>query len=195
LNFDYNRPTQNEQQLPLTPSTFVQSPPKAYVLLNAGLHPHDFHNPVTIQNVVNALRDAQLYGTWKTTTYTKVHVLQEQLRNGIITTLQYADETITEQDIEQNEKHNVTSTIMSDRYMCHALLPHECFNVSWILQLQSPVSHYYVDNLHFMEPIYRIMNEEYLHQLSLLSFDVLSHDIAGRRKYIPLNKSQILIPP
>ena len=196
LDFHYNRPVQNQRQLTLPPSMIVQ-PPNAYVLLNAGLHPHDFHNPVTIQNVVDALHDTQLYGTWKTTTYTKMHVLQEQLRNGIITTL-HADETVTEQDVQQNEKHNVTLTAaMSDEYMCQALLPHECFNVSWILQLQSPITQYYVDNVHFMEPIYRIMNEEYLHQLSLVSFKGTENesDDTTKATYIPMNRSQILITP
>jgi hypothetical protein len=155
LDFNYNRSVHNhhnhhpQQQQQQQLSTTTPSPPKAYVLLNAGLHPHDFYNPVTIQNVVDALRDMQLYGTWKTTTYTKVHVLQEQLQNGIIPQQQQqqlAAESITLLDVQQNEKHNVTSTALSDEYMCQALLPHQCFNVSWIIRLKSPISQYYVDH-------------------------------------------------
>ena len=209
LDFNYNHTTvppllrghQRQSEHSLTSSTLPlvldqPQPPKAYVLLNAGLHPHDFHNPVTIQNVVHALRDTQLYGTWKTTTYTKVHVLQEQQRTGIITTMLHPDETtVTELDIQHNQKHNVTATAISDANMCQALLPHACFNVSWILQLRSPISQYYVDNLHFMEPIYRIMNEEYLQQLSLLSFQT-DHDYgATTTTYIPLNRAQIVLQP
>ena len=172
LDFHYNRSVSEPAQ------------PNAYVLLNAGLHPHDFHNPTTIRNVVDALRDTELYGTWKTTTYTKVHVLHEQQQgNGIAAATTQLDESVTEQDVEQNTKHNVTSTAISDEYMCQALLPHECFNVSWILRLTLPISRYYVDNLHFMEPIYRMMNEEYLQQLSFL-----------RKTYIPLNRTLILRP-
>ena len=204
LNFDYNRTVEHQSPPPppLSSHSSSSSSPKAYVLFNAGLHPHDFHNPITIQNVVDALLDTQLYGTWKTTTYTKVHVLQDQLMNGILTNTYHVDEQISALDIQQNDKHNVTATTLSDAAMCQALLPHTCFNVSWILQLQSPISQYYVDNLHFVEPIYRILNEEYLHQLSLLSYESASsheNDVEATRitttTYVPWNRSQILVPP
>ena len=122
--------------------------------------------------------------------------------NGILTNTYHVDEQISALDIQQNDKHNVTATTLSDAAMCQALLPHTCFNVSWILQLQSPISQYYVDNLHFVEPIYRIMNEEYLHQLSLLSYESASsheNDMKATRitttTYVPWNRSQILVPP
>ena len=199
LDFDYNRPAEQLQQSHSLPSMLPEEqPPKAYVLLNAGLHPHDFHSPTTRKSVVDALQEQQLYGTWKTTTYTKVHVLQEQQRTGMIANSVPVDEIMTEQDVQQNEKHNVTSTSISDTLMCEALFPHVCFNLSWILQLRSPISHYYVDNLHFMEPIYRIMNEEYLQQLALLP-QPPDHDSAttssGSTYYSPINRSHITIHP
>jgi hypothetical protein len=172
LDFSYNQPKPNSR-------TTDQQQPNAYVLLNAGLHPHDFHNVTTVQNVVDALRDTNLHGTWKTTTYTKVHVLHEQSL-AIGNSLQ--DDAVTDKEIHENEKYNVSSTHISDTYMCLALANH-CLNVSWILRLRPPVSRYYVDNLHFIEPLYRIMNEQYLQQLSLLTNS--SH-------YLPYNQSNIV---
>jgi hypothetical protein len=147
---------------------------EVHALLNAGLHPHDFHNPSTAQNLVNALRDVQIIGTWKTTTYTKEYVLQKQS----VHQLDILDDTIIEQG--QTQHNNVTSTLLSDALMCEVLHSH-CLNVSWIGNIQSP-SKYYVDNLHYVEPVYRIMNEEYLQKI-LPSFP---------NGYMLYNRSKIL---
>jgi hypothetical protein len=145
-----------------------QPPRNAHVLLNAGLHPHDFHDINVAQDVKDALNDIQLPGTWKTTTYTKDFVLQQQSRK-----------LSSKQKLGAPSRTYLDSSDSSDRQMCTAL--HQCLNVSWIAQLQTP-SRYYFDNLHFLEPIYRIFNEEFL--------DLIGQLPVGYQRY---NRSNVLM--
>jgi hypothetical protein len=136
-----------------------------HVLLNAGLHPNDFHHWNTVHDVTDALKEMQVSSaTWKTTTFTKDFVLQQQ----------------SKQHSSKRSSRRQLDSSLSDTMMCQAL--HHCLNVSWIAQLQSPTS-YYVDNLHFLEPIYRIFNEDFLEQIGLLPIGYESYD-----------RSNILIP-
>jgi hypothetical protein len=144
------------------------SPPNTapHVLLNAGLHPNDFHQWNTVQDVTDALEEMPVSSaTWKTTTFTKDHVHRQQ--------------QWTKHTTKRSHRRRLDPSV-SDTMMCQAL--HYCLNVSWIAQLQSPAS-FYVDNLHFLEPIYRIFNEDYLEQIGLLP--------AGYKRH---NRSSILIP-
>jgi hypothetical protein len=179
LNFTYNL-TMESSTLP--------AQHKVHAIINAGLHPHDFHNPITIQNLVKALHDVQINGTWKTTTYTKEYVLRHQQNQHQQHQAHSEVDTSDNTPIEPQQlrgSNTSTSVLVSDTLMCQALHA-QCLNVSWIINLQSP-SLYYVDNLHFMEPIYRIMNEEYLQQILLPS----SSFPYGYKFY---NKSNILHP-
>ena len=111
----------------------------AHVLLNAGLHPHDFTDPTAEDEIRYALRDIHLPGTWKTTTFSKEEVREYQA-------------TGRDPDLR-----------LSDMQMCTVL--GSCFDVSWTSDMHPEL---YYDNLHFSEPVYRIFNEEFLEQLSLL---------------------------
>ena len=111
-----------------------------HVVLNAGLHPHDFLDPIVKDDIRFALRAAHLSGTWKTTTYSKEEVLTYQTSN-------------------QNPHVR-----LSDANMCNIL--GRCFNVSWTADIKAEELYY--DNLHFSEPVYRTFNEDLLEQLGLL---------------------------
>lgn len=65
----------------------------------------------------------------------------------------------------------------TDTDMCRVL--GECFNVSWTSRLQPDL---YFDDLHYREPVYRILNEDLLIQLQKLPAN-----------YQPLDRAQILL--
>jgi len=132
---------------------FAQQFYKPHVLLNAGLHPHDFLDPLAEEDIRLALLEAHLPGTWKTTTFTREEVVAYQTCN---------------QDPELR---------MSDYNMCETL--GGCFNVSWTVEMKAEELYY--DNLHFSEPVYRILNEEFLEQLGLLP-----------KSYRKFNRSEVL---
>ena len=107
------------------------------VVLNAGLHPHDL-TPRDLQQVQN---DTGLRILWKTTTYRK-REMADLYYNGTLSL----------------ERQGITAV---DNAMCHQF---ECFNVTWTSQLRHSQ---FLDQLHFAEPVYRIMNEQLLMQLQL----------------------------
>jgi len=129
---------------------------EAHIILNAGLHPHDFGtDPLAEDDIRFALKDINLPGTWKTTTYSREQVLDYQ------------------------QTGDAPEVRMSDINMCAVL--GSCFDVSWTADMRPEL---YFDNLHFSEPLYRILNEEYLDQLGLLP--------QNYRKY---NRTKVLQPP
>lgn len=121
--------------------------PPASILLNAGLHPHSFWNPQEADDMHAALQSVGLYPTtWKTTTYKLQQVLEYQSAQKF-----------------SHSSHATPHVRGTDQQMCTLL--GSCFNLSWTANLRPEL---YFDDLHFLEPIYRILNEEYLDQLGVL---------------------------
>lgn len=155
-----------------------RQPSNAHVILNAGLHPHDFLNPMAAQGVHDALEEIHLPGTWKTTTFVKDFVLEHQkssklsngsgLHDGIVSARAKSTAGAAEQTPPNRE---------SDTGMCHAL--GRCFNLTWTALLKPSL---YFDNLHFLEPVYRILNEDLLEQLGQLP--------SG---YVKLNRETVMV--
>lgn len=133
---------------------------KVYVLLNAGLHPHDFRNISVASDIQSALLETSLHGIWKTTTYPIQDLLEFQAQ------LKFS---------YQPQRQPYTRN--TDREMCRML--GSCFNISWTSLLKHEL---YLDDLHFLEPVYRIMNEDYLDQLGLVPHG-----------YKKANRSRILV--
>ena len=102
------------------------------VLLNAGLHRHEF--PGATQELIVALNETKMFGIWKTTSYG-----QDELRNDSAT-LRPTDEA-----------------------MCSLLS--QCLDLSWTSHIHPSL---FSDRLHFLEPVYRLLNEELLHMLNAL---------------------------
>jgi len=86
------------------------------------------------------LHSMQMRGIWKTTTYTLAEI-----------TSNVRDST----SFESND--------YSDALMCQLL--GECLNLTWMAHLKPEL---YFDNLHFVEPVYRILNEDLLQVLGKL---------------------------
>jgi len=133
LNLDYDVNANKALRRSQTPGF------QAHMILNAGLHPHDFMDPVAEDDIRYALKAIGLPGTWKTTTFSKEGVSEYQA-TGVEPELRF-----------------------SDIQMCTVL--GSCFDVSWTADLRPEL---YYDNLHFSEPVYRIFNEDFLEQLGLL---------------------------
>lgn len=109
----------------------------ALVVLNAGLHSHDFRDVEKAQQLQQSLRDSGMKSVWKTTTYRKSELRKDAISGA---TLRKTDER-----------------------MCRLL--DACFNISWTVDLHPDL---YFDELHFREPVYRILNEVLLEQAGLL---------------------------
>jgi hypothetical protein len=124
-------------------------------VLNAGIHPHDFDNPETQEDVAQALQDLSFLAIWKTTSFSK-HEIQE---------------------IQQQHDNIQLPIRTSDIDMCR-ILGH-CHNISWTTQLRPE---FYFDNLHFLEPVYRVFNEDLLESLGALP-----------NHYQKLNRTTILL--
>lgn len=115
------------------------------VVLNAGLHPHNFggndtESSALRSDVLDALQSIQMEGIWKTTSYT-LHEIRKS----------HHDST-------------VPSPRDSDMVMCKLI--GRCFNISWTIQLRTEL---YFDHLHFFEPVYRVLNEDLLQILGVLN--------------------------
>lgn len=145
LNFAYNQ---------------TKPPQRIHVLLNAGLHPHNFRETAVALALRQSLDELGFHSTWKTTTFQLPYVIEYQLQ-------------------QQQKDLHVRKT---DIAMCHLL--GNCFNVSWTGDLDP---RYYVDDLHFLEPVYRIFNEEYLDQIGLLpvGYQMLGRDTVLRNPERP----------
>jgi hypothetical protein len=113
----------------------------AHVILNAGLHSHNFDNATEQEQVKVALEEIGLPGIWKTTSYTKQELLLEH----------------------RQMNDNISLIRSSDVEMCRVL--GRCLNLSWTVRLRPEL---YFDGLHFQEPVYRIFNEDLLQQLHQL---------------------------
>jgi hypothetical protein len=125
-----------------------------HVLLNAGLHPHDFGNVSVAADIQEALAESSLHGVWKTTTYPLPDLIEYQAL------LKFSWQSSSS---SSGQKDRAPYTRHTDREMCAMI--GSCFNVSWTALLRPE---FYFDDLHFLEPVYRVLNEEYLAQLNLL---------------------------
>jgi len=119
--------------------------PSAVAILNAGLHPSSFQDSLKAVALKEALEMVGVKGVWKTTTFTKDQVLNAQQKQR---------QQLYSAEIKMREL---------DQVMCQHL--GECFNLAWTAQLSPNL---YYDQLHFGEPVYRILNEDLLSQLGLL---------------------------
>lgn len=99
------------------------------VVLNAGLHEHDFDNATARHALVEALEATNLHGMWKTTTP------------------------------KRNESRVLSST---DQAFCRDMA---CLNLTWLANIDR---RWYFDDYHYIEPVYRLMNEQLLAQLGRL---------------------------
>jgi hypothetical protein len=158
LNLNFNMTYAN-----IAAETTRRQPSNSYVILNAGLHPHDFQNPIAAQDVRDALEDINLPGTWKTTTYAKDYVLKYQKSRKQAEWNGTDDASFTRMNKSAAVAMQSSHVTESDISMCHAL--GRCFNLSWTARLKPSL---YFDDLHFLEPVYRIVNEDFLHQLGQL---------------------------
>ena len=120
-------------------------PQPHYIVLNAGQW-HNFFGPTSKEitsQLVSALQELSSAGTTDddpgTVSFWKTTTYK---RNGII----------------MNE-----DSALTDEYMCEVLS--NCLDVSWTKQIRSDL---YWDDVHFFEPVYRIMNEEMLSTMGYL---------------------------
>lgn len=114
-------------------------------VLNAGLHSHNFELASERHQLAAALQRNNIQSVWKTTTFQKSQLLA--LEHPVATAAATSS---------SNSRH-------ADEKMCQAL--DTCFNLSWTNRLQPDL---YFDDLHFREPVYRILNEDLLVQLDKL---------------------------
>lgn len=102
-------------------------PKPTHIMLNAGLHPHNFTTNSTLRtNLKQAIDDAGMLSIWKTTSYWRLR--------------------------GPHPGANVT-----DRTMC--ALFDRCLDVTWSNCVLTKMQY---DRLHFVEPVYRIFNEDLL---------------------------------
>lgn len=159
------------------------------LILNAGLHPHTFGqrndtdhwiHSQEIKQVIDASY-SHMRGIWKTTTYTAEQVSAllsswndtTTTTNGTIDSGRILDKhgyhAATASRGTSSSSSSMSMTVSppkvrhSDIVMC-ALLQN-CYNISWTAYIQPK---YLYDQYHFVEPIYRILNEELLQQYHLL---------------------------
>lgn len=156
--------------------------PSAVAILNAGLHEHRFHDSLRTVSLKEALEDASIKGVWKTTTFAKDQVLsmiiKEQAERSMtksFSALYWKSSTANQKEKENKEENKMT---LIDQEMC--FLMDDCFDLSWMIDLNPDL---YYDNLHFNEPVYRILNEELLTQLNLLpvTYEALDRSIILRK--------------
>ena len=119
--------------------------PSAVVILNAGLHPNRFHDSLRTASLRMALEGVSLKGIWKTTTFRKDQLVQTNMAS---------------------DATQVVAMSTIDNEMCG--LMDDCFDLTWMAHINPDM---YYDNLHFNEPVYRILNEELLARLELLPRD------------------------
>ena len=115
------------------------------IVLNAGLHPHNFgendtESSALRSDLVDALQLIQMKGIWKTTSYT-LHEIRKMHHDTA-----------------------VSSQSASDIRMCGLI--GRCLNISWTIQLKTEL---YFDHLHFFEPVYRALNEDLLMSLGVFT--------------------------
>lgn len=134
--------------------------PTAVAILNAGIHPHRFHDSVRSVSLKVALEDVSMKGIWKTTTFSRDEVLS--MNNASAAT---------------DDFHPQLNKI--DREMCD--LMDDCFDLRWLADVNPDLYH---DDLHFMEPVYRILNEDLLAKLNMLpvNYQTLNRSIILRKK-------------
>lgn len=150
--------------LDLAYNTFTESRGfQPYLILNAGLHPHNFDNPSVVLDVVEAADDIDVHAIWKTTTYSRDYVLSYQSNNlpTKSSLIEYDDDRAA--SLDELDDTRLPTIRTADTAMCEALGC--CFNLTWTAWLRADL---YADGLHFLEPVYRIWNEDLLEQLGRL---------------------------
>jgi hypothetical protein len=137
-------------------------PKPEIAILNAGLHAHNFGDPSVRQELVSALNASNIIGIWKTTTPQKSELVGSATAVTITGSSNQSSSPLSLRSASAS--HNAGAVLRTtDRQMCQELSG--CFNLSWTVHLRPDL---YFDDLHFREPIYRIMNEDLLQQLNKL---------------------------
>jgi hypothetical protein len=136
-------------------------PKPEIAILNAGLHAHNFGDPSVRQELVSALNASNVLGIWKTTTPQK-----SQLASSTTTVTGRSNQSSLPLSLlsPATASHNAGFVPRpTDRQMCQELSG--CLDLSWTVHLRPDL---YFDDLHFREPVYRILNEDLLQQLNKL---------------------------
>lgn len=128
-----------------------------YVVMNAGLWPNHFHQDANHSILLRqALAKIGARGMWRTTSFG---------RNGTTTnTIQRADDmacqqlTRTQHRPHRHDRHR-------DRRQQVQNQQHICLNISWTRHVSTAM---YWDHVHFLEPVYRKINEQMLELMGYL---------------------------
>jgi hypothetical protein len=137
-------------------------PKPEIAILNAGLHAHNFGDPSVRRALVNALNASNITGIWKTTTPKKSQLVASTAAATITGSSNQSSSPVSR--LSAAAAHNAGVVLRTtDRQMCQELSG--CLNLSWTVHLRPDL---YFDDLHFREPVYRILNEDLLQQLNKL---------------------------
>jgi len=118
-----------------------------HLLFNAGVWPNQFHEPETFLNFTESLIERGIQPIWKSTTYSQNHML-----GGILARkTSRRDARIWRQMCGKRSSKIPNATLQT-----------WCVDLGWTRNVNS--SRYW-DRLHFVEPVYRVMNEELLELL------------------------------
>jgi hypothetical protein len=124
-----------------------------YILFNAGFWKNRFHKPQVMEGFVRALNDRGIRPIWKTTNYNQNHTLGPFMAK--------ASASIFGRWCQTTRPTANSNNNSSTEY--YQQPPHDnatwCLNVGWTKDVASSR---YFDTLHFVEPIYRVINEELL---------------------------------
>jgi hypothetical protein len=138
-------------------------PKPEIAILNAGLHAHNFGDPFVRQELVSALNASNIIGIWKTTTPQKSQLVASTTTTTVTGSSNQSSLPLSLLS-PATASHNADAVPrMTDRQMCQEISG--CLNLSWTVHLRPDL---YFDDLHFREPVYRIMNEDLLQQLNKL---------------------------
>lgn len=150
------------------------------VFLNAGLHPHDLtpedfaplastaaaapsSSTLTTSNSPSSSTSSspQLWRwIWKTTTYTRQQVVLKDDGRARAGTASY--HAVNDKAISAEERTRIDA---QDQLLCSNSSFLECWNLSWTRRICQSL---FWDDLHYREPVYRILNEHMLQELRLL---------------------------
>jgi hypothetical protein len=112
-------------------------PKPTHAILNAGAHEHSFAEHGVGSRLINALKDTGILGIWKTTSYERPDPMENKTQT-------------------QGKGNKESENIMTKLFHPHIL------DVGWTSKVKLEL---YLDQLHFLEPVYQIMNEAMLEML------------------------------
>jgi hypothetical protein len=148
-----------------------------YIVLNAGLWPNHFHHAHLVHalrqtvkalasnnhNATNHHHPGPIHTMWRTTSHG---------RNGTTTDqIQRVDEIMCQElrrVAQQGHHHhhgNSSSSNNNNGGSTTSNSPFSCMNISWTRHISSSL---YWDHVHFLEPVYRSINEEMLETMRYL---------------------------